>query len=56
MHAFVPEVEIATIKIVYEANHFNALFKTQNYPIEQKIAQKVIYVTKQLLDYTVQEL
>ena len=40
MHAFVLKVKTATIEIVHGANHFNALFKSQNNPIEHKLAQK----------------
>ena len=56
MHTFVLKVKIATIEILHEASHFNAPFKTQIEPLEHKIAQKVIYVTDQILDCTVQEI
>ena len=56
MHAFILKDKIATIEILHETNNFNALFKTQNNPIEWKLAQKVIYVTNQLLIYTDQEI
>ena len=56
MHTFVLNVKKATTEILHEENHFIALFKTPINPIEQKIAQKVIYITDQFLDYTVQEI
>ena len=56
MHAFILIVKIAKIEILHETNHFNALFKTQINPIEWKLAQKVISVTNQLLNYTDHEL
>ena len=56
MHAFILKGKKATIEILHETNPFNALFKTQINPIEWKLAQKVIYVTNNLLDYTDQEI
>ena len=56
MHALVLKVKLATIEVLHEANHFSVQFKTQINPIEWKMSQKVIYVTDQLLDYTIQEI
>ena len=56
MHALVLKVKVATIEFLHEANLFKVQFKTQNNPIEWKMAQKEIYVTDQLLDYTSQEI